>query len=73
VLICGGSLLGGGHQPFEKGVEAWVNEKPNYHGEKIAEGDLKAYGHYTQVCFILGEGGFLGRRGMQWEKGGNGE
>jgi hypothetical protein len=50
-----------------------VNEKPNYHGEKIAEGDLNAYGHYTQFFFILGEGGFLGRRVMQWEKGGNGE
>jgi len=52
VLIWGD--LGGGHQPFKKGVEAWVNEKPNYHGEKIAEGDFKGYGHYTQVCFILG-------------------
>jgi hypothetical protein len=41
------------HQPFKKGVEAWVNEKPNYHGEKIAEGDFSGYGHYTQVCFLF--------------------
>jgi uncharacterized protein YkwD len=42
--------MGGGHQPLSKGVESWVNERPNYHGEKIAEGNFPSYGHYTQVC-----------------------
>ena len=41
--------MGGGHQPLSKGVESWVNERPNYHGEKIAEGNFPSYGHYTQV------------------------
>jgi uncharacterized protein YkwD len=43
--------MGGGHQPFKRGVEAWVNEKKDYHGEKIGEGQFAKYGHYTQVIW----------------------
>lgn len=43
--------MGGGHQPLKRGVESWVNEKPHYHGEKIAQGDFSSYGHYTQVIW----------------------
>ena len=28
-----------------------MNEKSNYHGEKIGEGDFGSYGHYTQVIW----------------------
>ncbi|KAL8690836.1 MAG: hypothetical protein Q9218_003816 [Villophora microphyllina] len=31
--------------------QGWVNEKGNYHGEKIGEGDFGSYGHYTQVIW----------------------
>ncbi|KAI4255026.1 MAG: hypothetical protein LQ352_002771 [Teloschistes flavicans] len=31
--------------------QGWVNEKQNYHGEKIGEGDFGSYGHYTQVIW----------------------
>lgn len=27
----------------------WANEKAKYNGEKIGEGDVEAWGHYTQV------------------------
>lgn len=46
-------MMGGSHQPLKTGVESWVNEKPHYHGEKIAEGDFSSYGHYTQVSLSL--------------------
>ncbi|KAL8667848.1 MAG: hypothetical protein Q9202_000313 [Teloschistes flavicans] len=32
--------------------QGWVNEKQNYHGEKIGEGDFGSYGHYTQVMLL---------------------
>ncbi|KAL8720694.1 MAG: hypothetical protein Q9225_002487 [Loekoesia sp. 1 TL-2023] len=31
--------------------QGWVNEKQNYHGKKIGEGDFGSYGHYTQVIW----------------------
>ncbi|KAI4270385.1 MAG: hypothetical protein L6R38_007138 [Xanthoria sp. 2 TBL-2021] len=34
----------------ESGSQMWMNEKKDYHGEKIGEGNFGAYGHYTQVC-----------------------
>ncbi|CAO1601034.1 hypothetical protein XANCAGTX0491_004702 [Xanthoria calcicola] len=35
----------------EAGSQMWVNEKKNYHGEKIGEGDFGAYGHFTQMIW----------------------
>ena len=32
------------------GSKMWVDEKKNYSGQKIGEGDFGSYGHYTQVC-----------------------
>ncbi|KAL8711725.1 MAG: hypothetical protein Q9220_003896 [cf. Caloplaca sp. 1 TL-2023] len=29
----------------------WVNEKKDYHGEKIGEGNFMSYGHYTQAIW----------------------
>ena len=34
------------------GVESWVNEKKNYHGEKIGEGNFASYGHYTHLHYV---------------------
>ena len=30
-----------------------MNEKKNYHGEKIGEGNFGSYGHYTQVYQVF--------------------
>jgi len=61
--------MGGGHQPLKKGVESWLGEKPNYHGEKIAEGNFSSYGHYTQVIWPgtthVGMATFTGKNGHQ--------
>lgn len=32
-----------------EGSVAWINEKPNYHGQNIPDGNFSSYGHYTQV------------------------
>jgi pathogenesis-related protein 1 len=34
--------------PLAAGAQAWVNEAPNYHGEKIPDGNFGAYGHYSE-------------------------
>ncbi|KAL8736630.1 MAG: hypothetical protein Q9181_002307 [Wetmoreana brouardii] len=31
--------------------KGWVDEKKNYHGEKIGEGDFASWGHYTQCIW----------------------
>ncbi|KAI4175602.1 MAG: hypothetical protein LQ343_001593 [Gyalolechia ehrenbergii] len=31
--------------------QGWVDEKKNYHGQKIGEGNFGSYGHYTQSAF----------------------
>ncbi|KAL9043594.1 MAG: hypothetical protein Q9214_003223 [Letrouitia sp. 1 TL-2023] len=31
--------------------QGWVDEKPNYHGENIGDGDFASYGHYTQCIW----------------------
>ncbi|KAL8767555.1 MAG: hypothetical protein Q9209_005972 [Squamulea sp. 1 TL-2023] len=36
----------------EAASKGWMDEKKNYHGQKIGEGDFGSYGHYTQVRFI---------------------
>ncbi|KAL8820648.1 MAG: hypothetical protein Q9223_001170 [Gallowayella weberi] len=36
---------------LEAASKGWVNEKKNYHGEKIGEGNFGSYGHYTQVIW----------------------
>lgn len=37
--------------PLRSGAQAWINEKKDYHGEKIGEGDFEKYGHYTQCVW----------------------
>jgi hypothetical protein len=38
---------------FTDGVNAWLAEVKDYHGEKIGEGDLHKFGHYSKFfCFI---------------------
>ncbi|KAH8898077.1 PR-1-like protein [Thozetella sp. PMI_491] len=32
-------------------TQSWVNEKKNYHGEAIPDGDFNNYGHYSQVVW----------------------
>ncbi len=32
-------------------VDAWFNEYPLYHNEKIGEGNFHAYGHFTQLVW----------------------
>ncbi|KAL8839529.1 MAG: hypothetical protein Q9176_004390 [Flavoplaca citrina] len=36
---------------LEGGSQMWMNEKKNYHGEKIGEGNFGSYGHYTQAIW----------------------
>ncbi|KAL8852000.1 MAG: hypothetical protein Q9221_003105 [Calogaya cf. arnoldii] len=36
---------------LEGGSTMWLNEKKNYHGEKIGEGNFASYGHYTQCIW----------------------
>ncbi|KAL8996387.1 MAG: hypothetical protein Q9169_004078 [Polycauliona sp. 2 TL-2023] len=36
---------------LEQATKGWLNEKKNYHGEKIGEGDFGSYGHYTQAIW----------------------
>lgn len=33
----------------QQGAQCWINEKPNYHGENIGEGDFGSYGHYSKI------------------------
>jgi uncharacterized protein YkwD len=33
---------------LKDGSQAWINERPNYHGEKIPEGNFGSYGHYSE-------------------------
>ncbi|KAK7213849.1 hypothetical protein V2G26_021027 [Clonostachys chloroleuca] len=37
--------------PLATGTSYWTNEKKNYHGEKIPQGNFASYGHYTQVMW----------------------
>jgi hypothetical protein len=34
---------------FKHAVDAWNSEIKDYHGEKIGQGNMSKYGHYTQV------------------------
>jgi hypothetical protein len=40
----------GARQTFTEATNAWLNEITDYNGEKIGQGNLSKYGHYTQVC-----------------------
>ncbi|KAI4232451.1 MAG: hypothetical protein LQ349_005002 [Xanthoria aureola] len=35
----------------EAASQGWVDEKQNYHGEKIGEGNFGSYGHFTQCIW----------------------
>ncbi|KAJ1340076.1 hypothetical protein BSLG_005287 [Batrachochytrium salamandrivorans] len=35
----------------EVAIQSFFNERKDYHGERIGEGNFKAYGHYTQVVW----------------------
>ncbi|VUC37583.1 unnamed protein product [Clonostachys rosea] len=37
--------------PLATGTSYWTNEKKNYHGEIIPQGNFASYGHYTQVMW----------------------
>lgn len=39
------------HGSLADGSKMWVDEKKNYSGQKIGEGDFGSYGHYTQVIW----------------------
>lgn len=41
--------MSSGSASLTDATRAWLNEKPNYHGENIPDGDFAKYGHYTQV------------------------
>ena len=32
---------------LRRGAQDWIEESVNYHGEKIGEGDLNSFGHYS--------------------------
>ncbi|KAL8924400.1 MAG: hypothetical protein Q9172_002702 [Xanthocarpia lactea] len=36
---------------LEAASKGWMDEKKNYHGQKIGEGDFGSYGHYTQAIW----------------------
>jgi len=40
-----------GKATFKNASDAWVGERPNYHGQNIGVGNWLSYGHYTQVSF----------------------
>ncbi|KAK7720935.1 hypothetical protein SLS64_001228 [Diaporthe eres] len=42
-------FMSSGDASLTDATHAWLNEKPNYHGENIPDGDFGSYGHYTQV------------------------
>ena len=41
----------GGGTTFVTATQAWLDEKNNYHGEPIPQGDFERYGHYTQCVW----------------------
>ncbi|KAM0351132.1 hypothetical protein ACHAPU_002916 [Fusarium lateritium] len=45
------SASGGFKNPVTAGTKGWLNEKKNYHGEKIPKGNFSDYGHYTQCVW----------------------
>lgn len=42
-------FMSSGNATLTDASRAWLAEKPNYHGEKIPDGNFGSYGHYTQV------------------------
>jgi uncharacterized protein YkwD len=34
--------------PYHGAAQAWIDERKNYHGEKIPEGNFASYGHYSE-------------------------
>ncbi|KAL9112922.1 MAG: hypothetical protein Q9227_002786 [Pyrenula ochraceoflavens] len=36
---------------WNQGVQIWLDEEKNYHGEVIPQGDFESYGHYTQCLW----------------------
>lgn len=45
-----GENLAGGTTTLAAGVELWLGEEKNYHGQPIDKGFAK-YGHYTQIIW----------------------
>lgn len=41
--------MSSGQATFTNASDDWIGERPNYHGENIADGKFASYGHYTQV------------------------
>ncbi|KAI7787541.1 scp-like extracellular protein [Diaporthe eres] len=44
-------FMSSGDASLTDATHAWLNEKPNYHGENIPDGDFGSYGHYTQCIW----------------------
>ena len=47
-LFWGWASPGPYKEPFMHAAQAWMNEAAKYHGEKIGEGNLADYGHYSK-------------------------
>ncbi|KAI3399111.1 hypothetical protein diail_7690 [Diaporthe ilicicola] len=44
-------FMSSGNANLTDATNAWLAEKPNYHGEKIPDGNFGSYGHYTQCIW----------------------
>lgn len=42
-----------GDATFDDAVQMWLKESEKYHGEKIGEGTLSDYGHYSMCLVVL--------------------
>lgn len=40
--------------PHQDASQAWINERSNYHGQKIPEGNFASYGHYSKLQVSIG-------------------
>ncbi len=47
-LFWGWASPGPYKDPFTNAAQGWMNEAAKYHGEKIGEGNLADYGHYSK-------------------------
>ncbi|KAK2614150.1 hypothetical protein N8I77_001002 [Diaporthe amygdali] len=43
--------MSSGDASLTDAVNAWLDEKPNYNGQKIPDGNFGSYGHYTQCIW----------------------
>lgn len=48
-LFWGWASPGPYKEPYFHAAQGWMNEAAKYHGEKIGEGNLADYGHYSEL------------------------